>query len=243
MPFAHGKATGVYLGGFDLSPYLNMAEAAVDIDTADTTTFGSTWKQSIIGTEAAKATFGGFYDPGVLDIENTLTVDFALTSGVLTYCPAGGATIGNLARLMSATSGTYAQTSPIGGAVAVKWEAAISAGVGFGQVLHPYGTDTDTTTGSEKDDLAATTTGWVAHLHVAAQNATSWVVKLQDAAVSNTYTDVTGGAFTAVTTKSGQRLLSASGATLRRYVRYVATRTGGSAASTITFQLSYARNQ
>lgn len=243
MPFLHGAKTRVFYGGFDLSAYLNAGEFTTDQDSADTTTFAQTWKTAIAGTQGAKATFGGYYDPTVLDLESSLGTDFSLTTGVLTFCPGGGPAIGDGARLMSVMSASYAQTSPVGGVVGVKWEAATSAAVGFGWVLHPYGTDTDTTTGAEKDDLAATTTGWVAHLHVAAQNATSWVVKLQDAAISGSYTDVTGGAFTSVTTKSAQRLLSASGATLRRYVRYVATRTGGSAASTITFQLSYSRNQ
>jgi hypothetical protein len=55
--------------------------------------------------------------------------------------------------------------------------------------------------------------------------------------------DVTGGAFTAATTATSQRLLSATSTTaLRRYVRYVATRTGGAGGDGITFGLAYSRN-
>lgn len=242
MAFKHGSKTSIYLGGLDLSPYLNAAEWSTDQAAAETTTFGASWKTYIAGLQGAKATFGGFYDPTVLDIENTLGVDWSLTAGVLTAC-AGGTAIGDDARLFSIMSSSYAQTSPVGGAVGVKWEAATSAPVGFGDVLHPYGVDTNTTTGAEKDDSAATSLGWIAHLHVAAVSGGSWVVKLQDAAVSNTYSDLTGGAFTAATGKTSQRLVAATNTTtLRRYVRYVATRTGGIAGDTITFQLSYSRN-
>jgi len=54
--------------------------------------------------------------------------------------------------------------------------------------------------------------------------------------------DVTGGAFTTAAAATQQRLLSASGATLRRYVRCVATRTGGAVGDRITFALAIARN-
>lgn len=244
MPFVHGSKTSVYLGGLDLSPYLNAADWSSDQDTGETTTFGLSFKTFIAGTQGSKATFGGYYDPTVIDLESTLGVDYSLTSGVLTVCPSGGGTIANDARLFSIATSNYTQTSPVGGVVGVKWTAQTSAPVGFGHVLHPMGADTNTTTGAERDDAAATSLGWVAHLHVTGiTGGGSWVVKLQDAAVTNTYTDLTGGAFTTTAVKSSQRLVSATNTTtLRRFVHYVATRTGGSAGDSISFQLSYSRN-
>jgi hypothetical protein len=44
------------------------------------------------------------------------------------------------------------------------------------------------------------------------------------------------------TVPAAQRLVSAAGATLRQYVRYVATVVGGTT-PTITFGLAYARNR
>jgi hypothetical protein len=243
LPFVHGSKTSVYLGGLDLSPYLNAAEWSSDLDTGETTTFNSTWKTHIAGTFGSKATFAGYYDPTMTDLEATLGVDYSLTSGVLTIC-AGGGTIADDARLLSIATSNYTQTSPVGGVVGVKWDAQTSAPVGFGHVLHPMGADTNTTTGAERDDAAATSLGWIAHLHVTGiTGGGSWVVKLQDAAVTNTYSDLTGGAFTTTAVKSSQRLVSATNTTaLRRYVRYVATRTGGAGGDTVSFQLSYSRN-
>ena len=242
MPFLHGSKTSVYLDGLDLSPYLNMADWSTNQDTAEVTTFSADWKSYIAGTQGASASFGGFYDPDMLDLENILGDDFSLTSGVLTYCPRGSA-IGDGARLFSVGASDYAQSSPVGGVIAVKWDPKTSAPVGLGQVLHPLGADTDTTTGADKDDAAATASGWIAHLHVTAVTAGSWVITLEDAAVA-TWGAVTGGAFTAVTGAGSQRLLSADNTTaLKRHVRYVATRTGGAASDSITFQLSYSRNR
>lgn len=241
MSFKHGKNTAVYLDAVDLSPYLNAADFGVDIDTADTTTFQAPWKTAIAGSNTAKADFTGLYDPTSSTLPSTIGVDYSLSGGVLTYAPAGATAIGDLVREMSIASTSYAESSPVGGVVAVKWSVQASAPVGFGWVLHPLAEDINTTTGADRDDSAATSTGWTAHLHVTAVDAGSWVVKLQDAATTD-WTDVTGGAFTAKTAAGAQRLIGAAGATLRRHVRYVATRTGGSAGDGITFFLSYSRN-
>lgn len=242
MAFKHGKSATVLLDSVDLSAYLNAAEISIDVDTADTTTFTATWKTALPGTVGGKLEFGGFYDPGNSSIPDNVGDDFSLTNGVLTFAPAGALAIGDRARIASITSSSYAESSPVGGIVGIKWGAMVSGVVGFADTLHVLGEDTNTTTGAEKDDTAATSTGWTAHLHVTAVDGGSWVVKLQDAAVSNTYSDVSGGAFTAATGATSQRLAGASGATLRRYVRYVATRTGGSAGDGITFALFYSRN-
>jgi hypothetical protein len=243
MPFKHGKATSVYLGGLDLSPYLNQADWSATQETAETTAFASGWKSYIAGQTGASASFAGFYDPTITDLETTLGVDYSLTTGILTYCQ-GGSTIGDGARLLQVATSQYAQSSPVGGVVAVKWDVQPGGPVGFGQVLHPMGTDTNTTTGAGKDDGAATSLGWIAHLQVTGiTGGGTWVIKLQDSTVNSGYADVTGGAFTATAVKGAQRLVSATNTTqLRRWVLYVATRTGGSAGDSITFQLSYSRN-
>ena len=239
--FKHGKSTAVYLGAVNLSPYLNSMELSADLDTADTTAFASTWKSAIAGIPGGKVSFGGMYDPTEASLP---TLFGTLLPGVLTYCPAGGAAIGDRARLVSAIEDSYGESSPVGGVVAVQGSFLADGTVGFGDVLHPLGEDTNTTVGAEKDDTAASATGWVSHLHVVAVDGGTWTIKLEDAAVSNTYSDVTGGAFTGVTGAASQRLQSAAITTsLRRYVRYTATRAGGIAGDGITFVLAYARNK
>ena len=243
MAFKHGKSTTVLLGAKDLSPFLNAADFSVDVDTADTTVFGSTWKSSLAGQASSKSDFAGLYDPTLTDLVTLIGVDAGPAGTVLTYAPAGALAIGDLARLVSVAETGYAESSPVGGMVAAKYQVIGSGAVGAGQVLHVLGADVNTTTGAEKDDAAATTAGWLAHLHVISlTGGGTWIVKLQDAAVSNTYSDLTGGAFTSTGAATAQRLAGVAGATLRRYVRYVATRTGGSAGDSITFALAYSRN-
>jgi hypothetical protein len=243
MAFKHGKSTSVFLGSRDLSPYLNAADFSVDIDAADTTTFGASWKTSITGTLSSKTGFQGLYDPTITDLVTLLGVEFGTA---LTVAPAGALAIGDRARLQAIASTAYAESSAVGGAVAVKWDVMASGPIGFGDILHTLSEDTNTTTGATKDDTASSATGWIAHLHVTAVDAGSWVVKLEDASASN-FSDgavVTDGTFTAATGATSQRLVSAAETTaLRRYVRYVATRTGGAGGDGITFALAYSRNR
>ncbi len=240
MAFVHGKNTSVYLGAIDLSPFLTSMDLSADADLADTTTFHATWKTGLVGTIGAKVDYAGFYDPTELQLGALLMAD---TSSVLTYAPGGATAIGDRARLVNVLELQYGQTAPIGGIVACAGSFATATSVGIGDILHPLAEDTNTTTGAEKDDGAASATGWTAHLHVTAVDAGSWVIKLQDAASSGSYTDLTGGAFTAATGATSQRLTGAASTTaLRRYVRYVATRTGGAGGDGITFTLAYSRN-
>lgn len=241
MPFLHGKNTAVLWNTTVMSGYLQQTDFEVSVETHDVTTYGKGWKEHIPGLLDSTTGFQGIYDAAAgTVIEAALGTD----SGVLTYCPAGGTAIGEKARLVSVTSANYSESSPVGDVVKSSWDVQSESTTGFGQVLHPLGEDTNTTVGAEKDDTAATASGWVAHLHVTAVDGGSWVIKLEDAAVSNTYSDVSGGAFTAATGPTSQRLSSAATTTaLRRYIRYTATRTGGAGGDGITFHVSYARNR
>jgi hypothetical protein len=246
MPFKYGAGCAVWLDNVDESQFFNEAALDIGIDTAETTTFqpGVTpaWKAYIEGLAVAKVTVKGFYDQ-VNDA--TMAGDIENGGSYLTNGPSG-LSPGDFARLVRVHDTDITESSPVGGAVLLAVAYQGDGVVGFGSSLHGMTADTGTVTGATKDDLAATSTGWMAHLHVSAVTGapTSYTVKLQDSADGTTWADVAGGAFASVTAPLGgsQRLVSAVGATLRRYVRYVATAVGGTA-PTITFGLAYARNR
>jgi len=99
-----------------------------------------------------------------------------------------------------------------------------------------------------KDDGAATSTGWTAHLHVTTDNAGVMAFQLEDSANGSTWASVTGGTFAVASAGSnvGQRLTSASATTtLRRYVRVVPvapTWVAATVAGPMTYQVAYARS-
>lgn len=237
MAFVHGRNAAIWFNEVDMTGYLNAADLSVDVTTGDTTAFGSSWTTAISGLSSATQSFGGIYDPS----QSEQWLSLAEDSGVLTYCPGGGAAIGDRARLLSVTETSYAESSPVADIVAFSWSVMSEANVAAGDVLHPLSADTDTTTGASKDETAATATGWTAHLHVTGVSAGSWVVTIEDSSTGSSGW-ATIATFTAATGATSERLKSAAATTsVKRYIRYVATRTGGSGTDTITFALAFAR--
>lgn len=244
MPFIHGSDAGVWLDAIDWSSFLTGADFSTDVDLADTTTFAATWKTAIPGQTSAKLGLQGYYDPA--NVQKFSPAYLSTTGALVTFGPGGLGVTGNPARLLEVASTTWSESSPVGGVVAIKWDITADTSVGFGYVVNPI-SDLGASPGTSAyiDGLAATTTGWQAHLIVTAVSGSgSWVVKLVDDSSSGfgTVADVTGGAFTTTAAPTQQRLVSASGATLRRYVRVVATRTGGVVGDRITFGVAVARN-
>jgi hypothetical protein len=238
MAFIHGKNAEVWLDAAAISAYLSSVALNVACDTADVTTFGKTFHVFIPGPASATVDAAGFFD----DVFSTTPPTNIQNAGnVLTIGPGGLSTINQPARLVSAQETAYNETAPEDGAVAFTLGVKATDAVGFGFVLHTRSVDTGTTTGASLDGLAATATGWHAHLHVTAVSSGSWVVKLQDSADNSSWADVASGAFAAVTTGAAQRLSQGSPTAMRRYLRYVATVTGGST-PTITFGLAVSRN-
>jgi hypothetical protein len=241
----YGSKASVWLDQYDASIFFSEMGLDVSVDTAETSTFQGTWKTFIEGLAVTKVDLKGYYDK----VNDAYLMTNIMDGGsVLTAIPAGSvpAAIGDVARLVWIHDTNTVESSPVGGVVLVTTSYISDQPVGFGWVLHGISvTDTGTTTGASRDDLAATSTGWHAHLHVTAVTGapTSWTVKLQDSADNASWADVTGGAFTANNTPTGfsQRLSGAAGATLRRYVRYVATVVAGTT-PTIVYGLAYSRN-
>ncbi len=241
----YGAQCSVWLDVLDESPFFNDAGIDISVETADVTTFqpgvSPAWKAFIEGLATAKVSLKGFYDQ-VNDA--AMMADVRNGGSVLTYGPAGLLAVGDLARLVWVHDTAVGESSPVGGAVILTVAHGGDGTVGWGQCLHPLTTDAGTTTGAAKNDAAATTTGWIAHLHVTAVSGapTSWTVKLQDSADNSSWADVAGAVFTPTAVTASQRLVSGGGATLRQYVRCVATVVGGTA-PTITYGLAYARNR
>lgn len=223
MPsFKHGRNAELWLNGVDVSGYFEAATWNVKMETAKATTFKAAWKSFIAGDAYAWLTANGYYDSGDADkVRDTLQA----AVGQLTYLPAGGVAIGDLARLLNINSSAYQNTSRIKDAVGMAWTAQATAPVGIGNVLHVMQSEalgTITGTGSDLGTGVLSTTGAVAHLHVTAvSSAVASSFKLQDSTtLGGAYTDIASGAFVNVTAVGSQRLVIPG--TIRGFVRAVA---------------------
>lgn len=241
MAFVHGRNARVWFNDTDLSAYMHTTGLEVDVDNADSTVLDNDgWRTNIAGQAGATASFDGYHDVALDDV---LQAAIAVDSGVLTYCPGGGTTVGDAARLIAVTATAIGEAPSPDAVSPVSWAVASQAALAFGYVLHPLDEDTNTTTGDDIDGGASSSTGWTAHLHVTLVDGGSWVITVQDSADGSTGW-ATIATFAAKTAVGSERLLSAAADTaVKRYTRVVATRTGGSAGQGITYALAFARSR
>jgi hypothetical protein len=148
---------------------------------------------------------------------------------IATYCR--GTTLGNPAAGCVAKQINYDGSRGDDGAFTFAVQAQCN---GFGlewgrQLTAGKRTDGSATNGSSVDfGTGSTAFGLQAYLHVFAFTGTSVTVKIQESSddgSGDAFADVTGGGFTAATGITSQRIATAAGLTVERYLRVVTTGT------------------
>mgnify|MGYP000151929511 FL=1 len=123
-----------------------------------------------------------------------------------------------------------------GGAVGSVQMLSNGAPLEFVELLTPgKRTDTTATNGASLDGGAATTYGLAAYAFLTAFSGTNITLTLEDSANNSAFAAITGGAFTAFTGIGAQRIQTAVGGTVRRYVRVVSSGTFTSATFVVVF--------
>lgn len=126
MAFRHGKNAALTLNTKDLSTFMTSMDTSWDLDMADTTTFGATWKSALAGVPGGKIDIAGNYDPTATTGPGAvLWAAFTGAVPVTGLVYPGGTASGQA--LWTITSGclvtSYSESSPVGGIVT--WKASI----------------------------------------------------------------------------------------------------------------------
>ena len=221
MPFVHGKDAAVVFDGALLSAYLHAAELAAEVDTAESTTFQSSWKTFLAGTAGQSIDLSGYFDPTMNDAWDTIG---DAPGPVLTIGP-GGIALGAAVRLIKQLTASYGESADIGEVVAFEWGVMADGPVGFGNVIAALTAVTADGNVASVDNGAATTNGAIAHLHVTSVSASdSIVVTIEDSANNSAFSTI--GTFASKSAAGAERILIPG--TIRRYVRAVDDVTGSS---------------
>lgn len=237
MPtFRHGKNTVVLGDTSDLSQYLNSVSATNDVETPETTTFGSAARSFIVGHKDGSVSFEGLYEGG-----ETTGVDYILNTaigdGPIMSVSGDGAGVGRRAILLDAKSTSYEVSSPLTEVVAISGEAIADGGLDYGVWLACQSAITTTLTGTSVDNAASSSGGGVAHLHITANsNSGTTVAKVQGSADNSTWADLVTFTTVAITTKAVERK-TVSGS-VPRYLRCLVTPAGS---GSLTVSIAFSR--
>ena len=123
MAFGHGSKAVVTINGVDLSTFCTSLDLGIDQDTAETTTFGSTWKSYIAGTMGGKMSLSGDYD-GTVTTGPASAILLAQATAVpiaVVHKP-GGTASGQRTNSFNALITNYTESSPVGGTITFKCE-------------------------------------------------------------------------------------------------------------------------
>lgn len=192
-----------------------------------------------LGVVTGEIDLVSYFDPAVGASHATFSA-LPTADTLATYCH--GYALGNPAANLQAKQVGYDGTRGKDGSFTLAVNA-LSNGFGLEwgtQVSAGLQTDTTGTNGTGVDFTTVSTAfGWQAYLHVTALTGTNVVVTLQDSADNISFANLSGGAFTSVTSvPAWQRLAGGTTDTVRRYIRVVTSGTFTSA----TFLVSFIRN-
>jgi hypothetical protein len=237
-----GLGDNLYVAGYDVSGDISSlgaiggGPAAMDVTGIDKSAF-----ERIGGLRDGRLEWVSWFNPATDRAHDRFSA--LPTSDVLvTYCR--GTSLGSPAASMIGKQIDYSGTRADDGALSFAVQAQAN---GYGlewctQLTAGKRTDTAATNGTGVDfGTGSTAFGLQAYLHVFAFTGTSVTVKLQESSdngAGDAWADVTGGGFTAATGVTSQRIETARGQTVERYLRAVTTGTFSNA----VFAVSVCRN-
>lgn len=244
MTKTSGLGASFYIGGVDLSGDIgSLSKISGGQAPIDLTPINKSAHERVGGLRTGEIDFMAYFNASAAQEHVTLSA-LPSTDVILSYLH--GTTLGNPAACMVAKQINYDPTRGADGSFTINVQALSNA---YGlewvqQATAGQRTDTSATDGTGIDDTAQTTFGLQAYLHVFSVAGTSVTVSLEhssDNGGADPFAAITGGAFAAVLAgaTSAQRIATASGATIKRYIRIVTAGTFSSA----VFWVGYARNQ
>lgn len=241
-----GKTGGLghhlYVAGFDLSGDINSLDSiSTPVATIDVTGIDKFGTERLPGLRDGMLSFTSYFDPGVGKSHPLLKL-LPRTDDIATYTT--GSTVGLQCYSIVGKQLNYDGNRNGDGSFTLKSQVQGNAfGADWGELLTAgLRTDSAATTGATQNDLAATSFGFQAYLHITTFTGTDVTIKLQDSADSSTWADVASGGFAqnTSTSPSAQRIAVGGTATLRQYVRATSVTTGGF--TSCTFLCTVTRN-
>ena len=240
MAFIHGKSAQVLHGAHDLTSFLNEASASQEVETSETTVFGDSAKTYIVGLKDGTVTASGMFEGSALGVDEVLAG--SIGSDTLAPVTVGyeGTALNKRVSLLLAKTTSYEISSPVGDVVSVSYDAQSDGGIDQGVSLAALASVSATTTGTANDNTASSANGGVAQVHVTANTRNANVtIKVAHSADNSTFADLATFTVVSTTVTTSERVIVASGTTVNRYLRAVATLSAGT--GSITYQVSFAR--
>jgi len=226
------------MNGTDMSPFLNEATETTEIETAETTAFGSPDKSYIVGLADGTISTSGMFDSTAGASNAVLNGMIGDDDNTFTVLPEG-ATAGRRSIIANGQLTSYEVSSPVGDVISISAEIQADGGLLHGVALNGLtvtSASAANTTGI--DNGGSTSNGGLFNLHLTSNTRDGQAtIKVQHSSDDNTYTDLV--TFTALSASvTGGESIASTG-TVNRYLRTSSTLAGTS--GSVTYHVSAAR--
>lgn len=230
-----GLGDALLISGYDLSGDIgSVNNVGGGYDTLPSTGINKSAMERMGGVRDGRIEYMAYFNPATNQAHARLST-LPTSDQILTYCR--GTTLGDPAACIVAKQLDYPGTRGDDGSYTFNVQAVANGyGLQWGrQLTAGLRTDTAATNGASIDTTASAAFGAQAFLHVTAFSGTDVTIKIQDSADDSSFADVTGLTFTQVTSgPTSERIATASGATIRRYLRVATVTTGGFTSATLS---------
>lgn len=238
MPtFRHGKNVKVYVDEYDFSSYFNDVSASTTVETAETTSFGSSAKEYIPGLKDGSVSLGGLFEATAGQGTDSYfdTVLGGTTKQKVIVAEEGHA-LGNRAVMLESDSTSYEVSAAIADVVQASAEFQSSEGIEHGVILSSGSAISASGSENSVSNDATTTNGGVGFVSVPTNTRNGNVnVVIQHSADGLTFTDLI--TFTAVSsaTKASERVEVTGTIAKHLRVSYTVAGSTGSATPIVAF--------
>jgi len=244
MAFVATHNSRITIGDREWSGDLTSVDSSSNVDVIETTTLADTSKNYIPGLNSGTLVCNGLIDSASASSANSQWQDLYAIRGDSDGVPAivalEGFTADKKVWVAQVTETSWTNTSSVAGAVSFTLNLETTGDHGQGVSLFDPGTaKTATATGTVVDNSASSSTGAVANLCVVTASGTSPTldVVIQHSADNVSYSTLI--TYTQATGTTSERKTVASGTTINRYLKVVAT-IGGTSPS-FNFAVGLAR--
>lgn len=225
-----GLGDALYISGYDLSGDIGAVNnVGGGYATLPSTGIDKSAQERLPGIRDGRLEYLAYFNPTALTAAHARLSALPTSDQIMTYCR--GTTLGKPAACIVAKQLDYPGTRGDDGSFTFNIQGVSNAyGLEWGEQLTAgKRTDTTATNGSSVDfGTGSTAFGLQAYLQVFAFTGTSVTVKLQESSddgAGDAWADVTGGAFTAATGITSERIQTGRTQTIERYLRVVTTGT------------------
>lgn len=229
-----------YANGVNIARDLDSFQPTAEAEPIDVTSLNDTYRVYEQSFKSGMLEVSGFlhYNATNLNrVHDLMSAAFNDRSEVIITTSLVSLAIGGDAIILNGTVGNYSIATPLADKISVGLEIISNNAINFGKWLFNAAVNNTTTNGTSVDNGAATTNGGIVHAHMQNGSGNDVNVIVQHSSNGSTWVDLVEVDIIASGDYGTISAVVAKGTTVNRYLRAVATTTGGSD----TVQVAFAR--